>query len=55
MNAFRLEQVEAAGGNSRRVSKHVHDSDYKLIHSCKLVLPQIIFTSSREVGRYVLI
>lgn len=41
----RFERVESRCGNSRRVSKHIHDSDYKLIHSCKFVLPQ----TSREI------
>ncbi|XP_028395926.1 WD repeat-containing protein 64-like [Dendronephthya gigantea] len=33
----RFERAESRGGNSRRTSKHSHDSEYKLVHACKII------------------
>ena len=49
---LRFERVESRGTNSRRVSKHGHDSDYKLVHACKIVSCKKAGIS-REITRLV--
>ena len=48
----RFQRIESRGTNGRRISKHNHDSDYKLVHACKIVSCQKI-AISRQITRYV--